>query len=165
MNIAYFNSIIAQLNGLTAQLNAIDSEVNGLLADASSCQALEALVIQAAEYLAASSTELTAISTKATGDIATMQSDITAALAYLAPIAAFIESPPTTPTAVMNCVVAMLNTYAGPYNKLVLQEAVLVTELGRITDAVTEASAAIASTLSTLNAAINMKQVAMGCVI
>jgi hypothetical protein len=158
MNIAYFNSVVNQINGLTTHLSSIDKELTSAIQVSSSCEALAALVIKVSEELGATTAQLSSISEKITSDTTAMNAEITKNLAILAPL---MVSPTDLPS-MITWATSVIKIFSGPYDSYIAQEAVLVTQIARISAVVVSLTAAITSTLSTLNSDIAEKQHNLG---
>jgi len=162
MNTQYFTEFINALNKLSPYLTKYQAYVSKTLADESmSCEQLAVLAAQAALKLAESSAWVAALSAKATSECATMQSNITTALAKLAPL---LLAPTDLPS-VITWINSMIETFAGPNAALLAQEITIAEQLVQIADAVASTTIAVDTLATSIITAIQQAQIKQGCTI
>jgi prefoldin subunit 5 len=161
MNTAYFTTVITELGNIETELTAYSTYVNRVLAQGGmSCAQLSQLATNAALRIAKANSQLNSLSTNSQNMISTLESNIAAAQAALAPLL----TPPTDLSQALTWISNAIAIFSGPYAAYTAQLAVLATQLSDILAQVSSVTSAIATLTSTINNAIAAAQTAQGCI-
>lgn len=159
MNTATFDATVRDINKVGADLTKFSVYLQEALNATSSCQEIQALLIQGEKKLVASSATLTKFQSKVTVDIQEAQTWVAKNLGSLSGIMANPTDLPTLITWASN-VAAM---HASQYASLLAQEALLAAQLVRIIAALEPVLSSIGNILEDLNTLASTKSINLDC--